>query len=53
VDQWTEDALLPEKIKLHLLSGRKDRSLIIPLRTKGGLVPASPQPAGSVTGTRS
>jgi len=53
VEQWTEDTLLPEKIKLHLISGRKDQSLIIPLRTKGGLVPASPQPAGSVSGKKS
>lgn len=33
VDEWTEPTLRPEKIKVHLLKGGKDLSLIIPLKT--------------------
>jgi len=33
VDEWTDDVLMPEKIKLHLVSGQRDFALIIPIRT--------------------
>ena len=33
VDTWTEDTLVPEKVKLHLVKGREDFSIIIPMRT--------------------
>jgi general secretion pathway protein J len=35
VQEWTDDNLIPSKIRLHLLSGRKDRSVIIPIRATG------------------
>ena len=35
VDQWTESSFVPERIKLHLVSGDKDLSLIIPMRAGG------------------
>lgn len=35
VEEWSENTLLPEKIKLHLVSGGKDLSLIIPMRAGG------------------
>jgi prepilin-type N-terminal cleavage/methylation domain-containing protein len=33
VDSWTDDLTIPEKVKLHLVSGEKDFSMVIPLRT--------------------
>ncbi len=33
VDSWTDDVMIPEKVKLHLVSGDNDFSIIIPLRT--------------------
>jgi general secretion pathway protein J len=32
VEEWSESSAIPEKIKLHLVTGKKDLSLIIPLR---------------------
>jgi general secretion pathway protein J len=34
-EQWTEKTLTPEKIRLHLVSGKKDVALIIPMRSGG------------------
>jgi prepilin-type N-terminal cleavage/methylation domain-containing protein len=33
VDSWTDDTMIPEKVKLHLVANEKDFSIIIPLRT--------------------
>ena len=35
VEEWTDDTTIPSKIRLHLLSGTKERSLIIPVRARG------------------
>jgi prepilin-type N-terminal cleavage/methylation domain-containing protein len=35
VEQWTDDANTPKKVKLHLIEGGRDLSLIIPLRAQG------------------
>jgi hypothetical protein len=32
VEQWTDTANIPEKIKVHLMRGKKDLSLVIPVR---------------------
>jgi len=32
VDTWTDDTSIPQKIKLHLVSGQRDFSMIIPVR---------------------
>ncbi len=32
VEQWTDTSKIPEKIKVHLMSGEKDLSLVIPVR---------------------
>jgi general secretion pathway protein J len=32
VEQWTDTSKIPGKIKVHLMSGKKDLSLIIPVR---------------------
>ncbi|MCL5024428.1 MAG: prepilin-type N-terminal cleavage/methylation domain-containing protein [Nitrospirae bacterium] len=37
VDQWTDETTIPEKVKIHLVSGAKDFSMIIPMRAKGSL----------------
>jgi general secretion pathway protein J len=45
IDQWTESSFVPEKIKLHMVNGDKDLSLIIPMRAGGagtGVVAAAP-----------
>jgi general secretion pathway protein J len=46
VDTWTDSANIPEKIKLHLTYGKKDISLIIPMRTVGSLSQTPPGRAG-------
>ena len=33
IDEWTETAFFPEKIRLHLIRGGKDLSLILPMKT--------------------
>lgn len=37
VEQWKEDAGIPEKVKVHLVEGTRDLSIIIPFRTRGSL----------------
>ena len=44
VDEWTEDTDIPEKVKVHLIQGTRDISLIIPMRARGTLVPQGPIP---------
>lgn len=44
VDQWTDDVNIPEKIKLHLVEGTRDLSIIIPFRARGSL---TQMPSGS------
>lgn len=39
VDTWTDSANIPGKVKLHLLYGNSDTSMIIPLRTTRSLSP--------------
>jgi general secretion pathway protein J len=34
-EQWDEDILIPEKVKLHLINGATDLSLVIPVRAQG------------------
>lgn len=40
VRQWTDETSIPEKVKLHLIEGIKDLSMIIPMRSKGSLAPS-------------
>ncbi|MEJ2697492.1 MAG: prepilin-type N-terminal cleavage/methylation domain-containing protein [Candidatus Sulfobium sp.] len=37
IDTWTDDTGIPEKVKVHLVQGRQDFSLIIPMRTFGSI----------------
>jgi len=37
IDEWTEAAFLPKKIRLHLVKDGKDLSLILPMKTEGVL----------------
>jgi general secretion pathway protein J len=48
VEQWTDDANIPEKVRLHLIEGTRDLSITIPFRARGSL---SQTPSGS-TGLR-
>jgi prepilin-type N-terminal cleavage/methylation domain-containing protein len=34
VEQWTDDSTIPEKIKVHLVTGERDLSIIIPVRIR-------------------
>jgi hypothetical protein len=34
-EQWSEDVLIPAKVKIHLINGATDLSLIIPVRVQG------------------
>jgi hypothetical protein len=38
VDEWTDEFSMPEKIKIYLVEGMRDFSMIIPLRARGSLV---------------
>jgi general secretion pathway protein J len=44
VNEWTDDTIIPEKVMLHLVDGRRDLSFIIPYRSRRVL---SPTPATS------
>lgn len=37
VDTWTEDTSTPERIRLHLVRGQEDFSIIIPMRTSSAI----------------
>ncbi len=37
VAQWTDTTLVPEKLRLHIIQGRKEISLIIPMQAQGSL----------------
>jgi prepilin-type N-terminal cleavage/methylation domain-containing protein len=37
VEQWTDDVNIPEKVRLHLIEGTRDLSIIIPFRARGSL----------------
>jgi general secretion pathway protein J len=37
VDEWTKEESIPEKVKIHLVEGTKDLTLIVPLRIKTSL----------------
>ncbi len=41
VEEWTDTANIPEKIRLHLVSGQRDLSFIIPVRVKQSIVQSS------------
>ncbi len=47
VREWTDDTDFPEKVKLHLVRGAEDMSMIVPMRARGTL---SQQPS-AVAGT--
>jgi general secretion pathway protein J len=42
VDTWTDDTTVPVKVKLHLVQGQEDFSLIIPMRTPGSIAQSGP-----------
>jgi general secretion pathway protein J len=46
VEQWTDDLNTPEKVRLHLVEGTIDFSMIIPFRTIGSLTQISSGPTG-------
>jgi len=41
VEQWTDSSTIPEKIKVHLVTGAKDLSLILPVRIRKSMIPSS------------
>jgi prepilin-type N-terminal cleavage/methylation domain-containing protein len=41
VEEWTDDTILPEKIRLHLIKGQRDLALIIPVRVTQSIVKSS------------
>jgi prepilin-type N-terminal cleavage/methylation domain-containing protein len=41
VEEWTDDTTLPEKIRLHLVTGQRDLALIIPVRVTQSIVKSS------------
>ena len=51
VEQWTDETNIPEKVKLHVIQGSQDLSLIIPMRARGSLI-QTPQSSTSSTPIR-
>lgn len=48
VEEWTETALMPKKVRLQLIREGKDLSLILPLKTPpGGMAGPAPSPGGT------
>jgi len=51
VDEWTDEFSMPEKVRINLVEGVRDFSMIIPLRARGSLAQTgggrSPLPAPS------
>jgi prepilin-type N-terminal cleavage/methylation domain-containing protein len=41
IEEWTDATNLPEKIRLHLVTGQRDLSLIIPVRVRQSVVQSS------------
>ncbi len=37
IEQWADDVNIPEKVRIHLVEGTRDLSLIIPMRVRGSL----------------
>lgn len=46
VEEWTDEFNFPEKIKIHLVEGMKDFSMIILLRARGSLAQTSGDRSG-------
>ncbi len=44
VDTWTDESSVPGQVKLHLVRGEKDFSLIIPMRTPGSIAQSGANP---------
>ena len=44
VDSWTDILKFPEKVKMHIMSGKRNFSMIIPVRATGTAIPVSPIP---------
>ena len=44
VQQWPDETMIPEKMRVHFVEGRRDLALIIPLRARGSLT-QSPVPS--------
>lgn len=51
VEAWTDEPGLPEEIKLHLVTGQGDFSMIIPVRVSIPQTSASLKPVGTGAGT--
>ncbi len=50
-EKWTDDVSIPEKVKLHLLSGQNDFALIMPIRIAPYLN-TTPLPTSAVPGAK-
>jgi hypothetical protein len=37
VDTWTDTTTTPEKVRIHIVDGKRDLATIIPMRAKGSL----------------
>lgn len=52
VDTWQDDTSVPVEVKLHLVKGQRDFSLIIPMRTPGSLSQSALSSTGQSTSTQ-
>ncbi len=46
VEQWTDTLNMPEKIKVHLVKGERDLSIIIPVRTRKSMLEIPSESSG-------
>jgi len=42
VEEWTDTSTIPEKIRLHLVNGKKDLPMVIPLRAGRSMLQTAP-----------
>jgi general secretion pathway protein J len=49
IEEWTDETNIPEKVKLHLIQGSQELSLVIPMRARGSLVQTPPSSTSSTS----
>ncbi len=47
VDSWEDNLKFPEKVRMHIISGKRDYSMIIPVRARGVLTQQIQPPAAT------
>ncbi|MGD0884288.1 MAG: prepilin-type N-terminal cleavage/methylation domain-containing protein [Thermodesulfovibrionales bacterium] len=49
VEKWPDDTSIPDKVRIHLVNGYKDYTLIVPMRARGTMPVGLPAPTTTTT----